>query len=79
MKGERIAAEPSPQSGATDLSKEALGNNVLADFLDQEPGWAAHRWAPAPPPRSSDWPGLLHPPEKAAGCGRLGLCSKLRP
>ena len=37
-----IAAEPAPQSGATDLSHQALGNNVLADFLDREPG----QWEP---------------------------------
>ena len=33
-----IAAEPSPQSSTTDLSNQALRNNVLADFLDREPG-----------------------------------------
>ena len=37
-----IAAESAPQSGATDLSHQALGNNVLADFLDREPG----QWEP---------------------------------
>jgi hypothetical protein len=29
-----IAAEPAPQSSAADLSDQALGNNVLADFLN---------------------------------------------
>ena len=37
-----IAAEPAPQSSAADLSDQALGNNVLADFLDREPG----QWEP---------------------------------
>jgi hypothetical protein len=37
-----IAAEPSPQSSATDLSNQALRNNVLADFLGREPG----QWEP---------------------------------
>ena len=32
-----IAAEPAPQSSAADLSDQALGNNVLADFLNREP------------------------------------------
>ena len=37
-----IAAEPAPQSSAADLSDQALRNNVLADFLDREPGqWEA--------------------------------------
>ena len=40
--GAKGAAEPSPQSGATVLSNQALGNNVLADFLDREPG----QWEP---------------------------------
>jgi serine/threonine protein kinase len=26
---------------------------------------------PEPPPRSSSWPGLLHPPEKGAECGNI--------
>ena len=37
-----IAAEPAPQSSAADLSDQALRNNVLADFLDGEPG----QWEP---------------------------------
>ena len=37
-----IAAEPAPQSSAADLSDQALRNNVLADFLDREPG----QWEP---------------------------------
>ncbi len=37
-----IAAEPSPQSGATDLSDQALRDDVLADFLNREPG----QWEP---------------------------------
>ena len=37
-----ITAEPAPQSGAADLSNQALRNNVLADFLDREPG----QWEP---------------------------------
>ena len=32
-----IAAEPAPQSSTADLSDQALGNNVLADFLHREP------------------------------------------
>ena len=32
-----IAAEPVPQGSAADLSYQALGNNVLADFLNREP------------------------------------------
>ena len=32
-----IAAEPAPQSSTADLSDQALGNNVLADFLYREP------------------------------------------
>jgi hypothetical protein len=32
-----IAAEPSPQSSAADLSDQALRNNVLANFLNREP------------------------------------------
>src|ERR1700726_2436457 len=34
--------EPAPQSSAADLSDQALRNNVLADFLDREPG----QWEP---------------------------------
>ena len=37
-----IAAEPAPQSSAADLSDQALGNNVLADFLNREP----RQWEP---------------------------------
>ncbi len=37
-----IAAEPAPQSSAADLSDQALGNNVLADFLRREP----RQWEP---------------------------------
>jgi len=37
-----IAAEPASQSSATYLSHQALRNNVLADFLDREPG----QWEP---------------------------------
>ena len=37
-----IAAEPAPQSSAADLSYQALGNNVLADFLNREP----RQWEP---------------------------------
>ena len=37
-----ITAEPAPQSSAADLSDQALRNNVLADFLDGEPG----QWEP---------------------------------
>ena len=37
-----IAAEPAPQSSAADLSNQALGNNVLADFLNREP----RQWEP---------------------------------
>ena len=37
-----IAAEPAPQSSAADLSDQALGNNVLADFLNREP----RQWKP---------------------------------
>ena len=37
-----IVAEPAPQSSATDLSNQTLRNNVLADFLNREPGqWEA--------------------------------------
>ena len=32
-----ISAEPAQQSSAADLSDRALGNNVLADFLNREP------------------------------------------
>ena len=32
-----IAAEPAPQNSTADLSDQALGNNVLADFLHREP------------------------------------------
>jgi hypothetical protein len=37
-----IAAEPAPQSSAADLSDQALGNNVQADFLNREP----RQWEP---------------------------------
>ena len=37
-----IAAEPAPQSSAANLSDQALGKNVLADFLDRKPG----QWEP---------------------------------
>src|SRR6202022_4537099 len=37
-----IAAEPAPQSSTADLSDQALGNNVLADFLNREP----RQWEP---------------------------------
>ena len=37
-----IAAEPAPQSSAADLSDQALRNDVLADFLDRQPG----QWEP---------------------------------
>ena len=37
-----IAAEPAPQSSTADLSDQALGNNVLADFLHREP----RQWEP---------------------------------
>jgi hypothetical protein len=37
-----ITAEPAPQSSAADLSDQALGNNVLADFLNREP----RQWEP---------------------------------
>ncbi len=37
-----IAAEPAPQSSTADLSDQALGNNVLADFLNRQP----RQWEP---------------------------------
>jgi len=37
-----IAAEPTPQSSAADLSDQALRYNVLADFLNREP----RQWEP---------------------------------
>jgi hypothetical protein len=37
-----IAAEPAPQSSVADLSEQALGNNVLSDFLNREP----RQWEP---------------------------------
>jgi hypothetical protein len=37
-----IATEPAPYSSAADLSDQALGNNVLADFLNREP----RQWEP---------------------------------
>ena len=37
-RAERITAEPSPQSGATNLGNETLRNHVLADLRDREPG-----------------------------------------
>jgi hypothetical protein len=33
-----IAVEPASQSGAADLCDQALGNDVLSDLLDGEPG-----------------------------------------
>jgi hypothetical protein len=33
-----IAAEPAPKRGAADLRDQALGDHMLADFSDREPG-----------------------------------------
>jgi len=33
-----IGAEPAPQRGAADLCHQALGNDVLTDLLNREPG-----------------------------------------
>ena len=35
---ERVAAEPAPQGGATDLGDEALRNHVPPDLVDREAG-----------------------------------------